>query len=147
MDNRRTHRGESPVDYDSKMAMACASLDDILAVESYGRLRVIKRTDPYYGPKLELVPAENDAESRRNEDSGDGGTDTRYCLTTGGMDSGLELWRRTYDADDNAMWVCIDEAATAELDEVPSKPTCFCGAPLETKFERSMYFLSDECPH
>jgi len=149
MDNQRTHRGGPPVDYDSKMALACASLDDILAIEGFGRFKTIKRTDPYYGPKLELALVDDSADEReRNgQDEADSPGSARYLLTAGGMDGGLELWRRRLDSEDEPVWVCIDETATAKIDEIPSKPVCFCGELLETKYERSQYFLANECPH
>lgn len=133
---------ESVTTYDSKMVMLRAERHDqvdILSVETKlhsGRtvpesLTVVRRTDPYFGPKLLLD-----------------GASENYLLTAPGPDTQLLLWCGEF-ADDGLRrgWQKLAEVTARFDDEQPQYDLCpMCGEPLKTlEHEREAAF--GMCPN
>jgi hypothetical protein len=125
---RETDPGPPATEYDSKMVMLRAERhDEIQILEVVTRLQqgvdipseatVVKRTDPYFGPKLVLSANE------RN-----------FLLTVPGPDTQLLLWAGNYlDDGDRFGWNKVAEVTAQFADDQPQYNLCpECGQPMQT---------------
>ena len=121
--------GEEPVtDYNSKIVMLRAERHDHLHIsEVVTQLRqagdipseatVVRRTNPYFGPKLLLHSG-----------------DTNYLLTAPGPDTQLLLWYPKLNANgERCDWEKLAEVKAAFADDQPQYDLCSeCGEPMQT---------------
>jgi len=125
---REVDPGPPVTEYDSKMVMLRAERhDEIQILEVVTRLRqgvdipseatVVKRTDPYFGPKLVLSTNEQN-----------------FLLTAPGPDSQLLLWIGNYlDDGDRFGWKKAAEVTAQFADDQPQYDLCpECGQPMQT---------------
>lgn len=102
--------------------------DDTVAIPD--EVSVLKRTDPYYGPKL-LVHATIDGE------------DVNYLLTAPGPDSQLYLWAgEMNDAGMREGWYKAAEVTAALAPDQPPYETCRqCGELIKSIWHERMSVL------
>lgn len=139
----REHPETEPItEHESKLVMIRAERHDRIAIGSIetqlrsdrsvpDSVTVVRRTDPYFGPKLLL----------------DDGTEN-YLLTAPGPDTQLLLWCSEF-ADDGLRrgWQKLAEVTATFTDEQPQYDLCpMCGEPLKTlEHEREAAF--GMCPN
>lgn len=105
--------------YDSKKVAMRAEAGDSVVLEGYGEFTVVRRSDPYFGPKITLAPAEADAEFN-------------VMLTAPGPDSQLQLWWPERDDPGwRSGWVRGAEV-TAKLVDTKQYDICSCGEPIKS---------------
>lgn len=115
-------------DYHSKLVMIRAERHDKIVItgvrrqlrsgiEIPNRVKVVQRTDPYFGPKLLLY---NDSHN--------------YLMTAPGPDSGLLLWKSVVDSNEQRTgWEKLAEVTARFVDDLPQYDFCpQCGEPLNT---------------
>lgn len=125
---RDSESGPPVTEYDSKMVMLRAERHDkIQIVDVVTRLQqredipseatVVKRTTPYFGPKLTLSANEQN-----------------YLLTAPGPDTQLLLWTGNYlDNGDRYGWEKLAEVTAQFADDQPQYDLCpECGQPMQT---------------
>lgn len=138
---RQSEPGPPTTEYDSKMVMLRAERGDMVQiVDVVTRLdrdedvpsetTVVKRTTPYFGPKLVLAA---DEES--------------YLLTAPGPDTQLLLWVGNYlDTDERYGWNKLAEVTAQFADDQPQYDLCpECGQPIQT-IEHERKAAVGRCP-
>lgn len=139
--NRESEPGPPATEYSSKMVMLRAERgDNIQVIDVVTRLTqngdipsettVVRRTTPYFGPKLVLTA---DEES--------------YLLTAPGPDTQLLLWSGNYLADGERYgWDKLAEVTTQFADDQPQYDLCpECGQPIQT-MEHERKAAVGRCP-
>jgi hypothetical protein len=139
--NRESEPGPPATEYSSKMVMLRAERgDNIQVIDVVTRLTqnsdipsettVVKRTTPYFGPKLVLT---DDEES--------------YLLTAPGPDTQLLLWSGNYLADGERYgWEKLAEVTAQFADDQPQYDLCpECGQPIQT-MEHERKAAVGRCP-
>lgn len=125
---REVRCAEPVTDHRSKKVMLRAERNDIITItETITRLKpsepipsevtVVRRTHPYYGPKLLLSNGENN-----------------YLLTAPGPDTQLLLWAPNRTEDGNRSgWHKLAEVTAVFADQQPQYDLCpECGQPMQT---------------
>lgn len=125
---RESEPGQPATTYNSKMVMLRAERgDNIQIVDVITRIgqhrdipsetTVIKRTSPYFGPKIVLTD-----------------NDESYLLTAPGPDTQLLLWSGNYLNDGERYgWEKIAEVTVQFADDQPQYDLCpECGQPMQT---------------
>lgn len=109
---------EPATEYSCKEVMLRAERHDSLVVEGYGELTVSRRTETYYGPKLECTGPDEES---------------TFMLTAASPAHDLWLWRAIEtEGGLQEGWELVDEV-TAEVGEVSQYDICpHCGEPLRT---------------
>jgi hypothetical protein len=138
---REAEPGPPATEYESKMVILRAERgDNIQIVDVVTRLShnndipseatVVKRTTPYFGPKLALT---TDKES--------------YLLTAPGPDTQLLLWSGNYlDDGERYGWEKLAEVTAQFADDQPQYDLCpECGQPMQT-IEHERKAAVGRCP-
>lgn len=138
---RESEPGPPATEYDSKMVMLRAERgDNIQIVDVVTRLgqhddipsetTVVKRTTPYFGPKLVLTT-----------------DDESYLLTAPGPDTQLLLWCGNYlDDGERYGWEKLAEVTAQFADDQPQYDLCpECGQPMQT-IEHERKAAVGRCP-
>jgi hypothetical protein len=138
---REAEPGPPATEYDSKMVMLRAERgDNIQIVDVLTRLTqdgdvpsettVVKRTTPYFGPKLVLTAG-----------------DESYLLTAPGPDTQLLLWNGNYlDDGERYGWEKLAEVTAQFADDQPQYDLCpECGQPMQT-IEHERKAAVGRCP-
>ena len=139
--DRESEPGPPATEYDSKMVMLRAERgDNIQIVDVVTRLTqnndipsettVVKRTTPYFGPKLILTADEE-----------------QYLLTAPGPDTQLLLWSGNYlDDGERYGWEKLAEVTAQFADDQPQYDLCpECGQPMQT-IEHERKAAVGRCP-
>lgn len=138
---RESESGPPTTEYDSKMVMLRAERGDMVQIidvvtrldndaDVPSETTVVKRTNPYFGPKLVLAA---DEES--------------YLLTAPGPDTQLLLWVGNYlEADERYGWNKLAEVTAQFGDDQPQYDLCpECGRPIQT-IEHERKAAVGRCP-
>ena len=138
---REAEPGPPATEYNSKMVMLRAERgDNIQIVDVLTRLTqdgdipsettVVKRTTPYFGPKLVLTA-----------------DDESYLLTAPGPDTQLLLWSGNYlDDGERYGWEKLAEVTAQFADDQPQYDLCpECGQPMQT-IEHERKAAVGRCP-
>lgn len=138
---KESHPGPPATEYESKMVMLRAERGDniqitdvVTRLEQSGDIpsetKVIKRSNPYFGPKLVLAV---DEES--------------YLLTAPGPDTQLLLWVGNYLEDGERYgWQKLAEVTAQFADDQPQYDLCpECGQPMQT-IEHERKAAVGRCP-
>lgn len=138
---RESEPGPPTTEYDSKMVMLRAERgDNIQIVDVVTRLTqncdipsettVVKRTTPYFGPKLVLTAGEKS-----------------FLLTAPGPDTQLLLWSGNYlDDGERYGWKKLAEVTAQFADDQPQYDLCpECGQPMQT-IEHERKAAVGRCP-
>lgn len=142
-DDDAIQRTEPKTEHKSKTVMLEATHDDtirITAVHAGMRkipelMRVVKRTNAYYGPAIRLIPPE-DWEGER----------TNYLLTCPDRFSQLVLWKAVTDHEGYIQTYLKIARVSAKIEQVAGYDFCEgCGEPIKDPMHRSLALLG-QCP-
>jgi hypothetical protein len=138
---RESEPGPPETEYDSKMVMLRAERGDSIQIMDVvtqftqntnipSETTVIKRTTPYFGPKLVLSTDEEN-----------------YLLTAPGPDTQLLLWAGNYLSDGERYgWDKLAEVTAQFADDQPQYDLCpECGQPMQT-IEHERKATVGRCP-
>lgn len=141
LSDRSDPDSEPVTEYDSKMVMLRAERNDRIDIQKTVNqiepteaiptsLTVARRTNTYYGPKIELRDA-----------------NTEYLLTAPGPDAHLLLWKENRHTDGFRVgWRKIAEVKASFDDQQPQYDLCpYCGEPLKT-LEHERESAVGKCP-
>lgn len=107
---------EPVADYESKKVMLRAERGDHVEIDGYGEMKVVRRTNTYFGPRLVL--SESDDEPC-------------YVLVAPGFAHQLELWQYVTDDEGWRNGLRRLEEVPAEIVETKQYDICACGEPLK----------------
>jgi ribosomal protein S27AE len=140
--SRRAEIAEPVTEYDSKMVMLRAERHDNISISNVvnrirqaedipSNLTVVRRTTPYFGPKLVLASS----------------SDRNYMITAPGPDSHLLLWSPIESANgDREGWTKLAEVEAKFIDDQPKYDLCpECGEPMQT-LEHERKAAVGRCP-
>jgi len=103
-------------DCQSKTVMLRGERHDTIHIHGLGDVNVVRRTQPYFGPKLLL----HDEERNQN-----------WLLTAPGPHSDLQLWQPRTGDEGRVGWEKF-ETVTARIESVDQYRICECGEPIKT---------------
>lgn len=134
---------EPKTEHRSKNVMLEAAADDIVQITTVHagmrrvpeKMRVVRRTNTYYGPVVKLIPPE-DWEGER----------TNYELTCPDHQSRLVLWKAVTDHEGYIQSWAKVARVSAEIFNVSAYDICGeCGEPIKDPMHRSMAAMG-QCP-